>query len=74
MADRRYIEGLSQIECTDPVRLTAKFLEISNYLNELLTVIRDLETYADNAAAVTAGLGTGDWYYDSTVGATRIVT
>lgn len=74
MADRKYIEGLSQRECSDPVRLMAKILEIANYLNEVLTVIKDLETYANNAAAVAGGLATGDWYYDSTVGATRIVT
>lgn len=51
-----------------------KITEMANYLNELLTVLKDIPTYADNAAAVTGGLATGDWYYDSTLTGIRKVT
>lgn len=74
MADRLYVQGLSVLECSDPNRLMLKITEMANYLNELLTVLKDIPTYADNAAAVTGGLATGDWYYDSTLTGIRKVT
>lgn len=43
-------------------------------INELLAMKNDLPSYADNAAAVSGGLATGDWYYDTTLTGVRIVT
>lgn len=47
-------------------------MDIANNLNNALTMLKDMETYADNAAAVAGGLSVGD-IYKTAAGELRIV-
>jgi len=67
LADREYIKP--PIQGQDPYRY---FLEVANKINEVLTMLKDMDTYANNAAAVTGGLSAGDIYKTAT-GELRIV-
>ena len=73
MADREYIRPPQQSEFKGVGIAGFIYMQqVANKINELLTMKSDLETYADNAAAVAGGLAVGTWYKTS-AGAIRIV-
>lgn len=46
--------------------------QVAATINELKTILKDMDTYANNAAAVAGGLSVGDIYKTAT-GEVRIV-
>lgn len=73
MADREYIRPPVQSDFAPLGQVSFRFFQqIAHKLNFLLVQTSNLPTYANNADAVTGGLGVG-YFYKTITGELRIV-